>query len=157
MIEYRKGNLFEAPEIEAGDSVVIPHVCNNIGGWGAGFVLAVSRFSKEPEKQYREANLVLGQVQLVKTKHETWVANMCAQDGITSDSTGDREKVCDRPLKYNVLSRCMDGLAGMLLSETKIICPKFGSALAGGNWSFIEELINDCWLERGIQVTVYEF
>jgi hypothetical protein len=31
----------------------------------------------------------------------------------------------------------------------------FGSALAGGDWRFIEELITDCWLVRGIQVTVY--
>jgi O-acetyl-ADP-ribose deacetylase (regulator of RNase III) len=33
---------------------VIAHVCNDLGGWGKGFVLAVSRRWPEPERDYRE-------------------------------------------------------------------------------------------------------
>jgi O-acetyl-ADP-ribose deacetylase (regulator of RNase III) len=32
---------------------VIAHVCNDSGGWGKGFVLAVSRRWPEPEAAYR--------------------------------------------------------------------------------------------------------
>ncbi|MFI2203484.1 Appr-1-p processing protein [Streptomyces sp. NPDC020192] len=32
---------------------VIAHVCNDIGGWGKGFVLALSRRWPEPERAYR--------------------------------------------------------------------------------------------------------
>ena len=29
--------------------------------------------------------------------------------------------------------------------KIEIHCPKFGSGLAGGDWKFIEYLINDIW------------
>ena len=32
---------------------IIVHVCNDAGGWGKGFVLAVSRRWREPERRYR--------------------------------------------------------------------------------------------------------
>jgi hypothetical protein len=38
----------------AGDEPrIIAHVCNDIGGWGAGFVLAVTKRWREPEVAYR--------------------------------------------------------------------------------------------------------
>lgn len=54
---------------------VIAHVCNDIGGWGKGFVLALSRRWPEPEKAYRSwhrdraANdFGLGAIQLVQVE-----------------------------------------------------------------------------------------
>src|SRR5947207_11902994 len=32
---------------------IIVHVCNDIGGWGRGFVTAISKRWPEPEKRYR--------------------------------------------------------------------------------------------------------
>ncbi len=32
---------------------IIPHVCNDIGGWGSGFVLALSARWAAPEAAYR--------------------------------------------------------------------------------------------------------
>jgi hypothetical protein len=32
---------------------IIVHICNDIGGWGLGFVLALSKRWKAPEIQYR--------------------------------------------------------------------------------------------------------
>jgi hypothetical protein len=40
------------------------------------------------------------------------------------------------------------------VNKPVIICPKFGSGLAGGKWDFIEELIIDCWCKQSIDVTV---
>lgn len=42
------------PVIERGPIAVIPHVCNINGGWGKGFVLALSKKWKKPEQQYRK-------------------------------------------------------------------------------------------------------
>jgi hypothetical protein len=36
-----------------------------------------------------------------------------------------------------------------------IHCPLFGSKLAGGDWLFVETLIEDCWLRVGIPVFVH--
>lgn len=33
---------------------IIVHICNDIGGWGKGFVMAISKRWPEPEKMYRE-------------------------------------------------------------------------------------------------------
>ena len=32
---------------------IIVHICNDIGGWGKGFVLAISKRWQEPEAAYR--------------------------------------------------------------------------------------------------------
>ena len=32
---------------------IIVHVCNDIGGWGRGFVVALSKRWPEPERRYR--------------------------------------------------------------------------------------------------------
>ena len=50
----------------------------------------------------------------------------------------------------------MDAVAEFAIDENaRIVCPMFGSGLAGGNWLFIEKLIEDCWLDRLIEVTVH--
>lgn len=54
---------------------IIVHVCNDIGGWGKGFVIAISKRWKQPEQQYREwfksiENFGLGQVQFVQVEEE---------------------------------------------------------------------------------------
>ncbi len=66
---------------------VIAHVCNDVGVWGKGFVLAVSKRWPEPEASYRhrfrEGDVVLGRVHLVDVNRDgIIVANMVAQTGI---------------------------------------------------------------------------
>jgi O-acetyl-ADP-ribose deacetylase (regulator of RNase III) len=66
---------------------IIVHVCNDIGGWGKGFVLAISKRWKQPEQQYRawfklEDNFSLGQVQFVQVEEDLWVANLIGQHTI---------------------------------------------------------------------------
>jgi hypothetical protein len=33
---------------------VIAYICNDLGGWGKGFVLAISRKWPQPERDYRD-------------------------------------------------------------------------------------------------------
>ena len=68
-------------------NIIIPHICNDIGGWGAGFVLAISKRWKLPEQKYYEwyksnNNFRLGEVQFVKVEDNIIIANMIAQKDI---------------------------------------------------------------------------
>lgn len=51
LLNYVKG---DATSPQGDGTKAIVHVCNNIGAWGAGFVMAISRRWPEPEAAYRE-------------------------------------------------------------------------------------------------------
>ncbi len=42
-IKYIEGDLFSLLPFDEPTTKVIPHVCNDIGAWGSGFVIAVSK------------------------------------------------------------------------------------------------------------------
>lgn len=163
-LRYIEGDLFEH-EYDPNRCTVIAHVCNDQGVMGSGFVVPLAKtfpWAKEAYVNWFKDNPVQynaqvlgkagpagrGQTQLVLVQNDpnVVVANMVAQT-----LSGER------PLYYNDLVRCMEQVANSseISAGGEIICPMFGSALAGGNWKFIVELITDCWLVRGIQVTVY--
>jgi O-acetyl-ADP-ribose deacetylase (regulator of RNase III) len=136
---------------------VIAHVCNDLGGWGKGFVLALSRRWPEPEKAYRAwhrdraANdFGLGAVQLVQVERDVWVANMIGQHGIRTGSKGV-------PVRYEAIDTAL-GLLAERAAElgASVHMPRIGCGLAGGKWSRVEPLITERLVRRGITVTVYD-
>ncbi|MBZ9638929.1 macro domain-containing protein [Streptomyces sp. PSKA30] len=136
---------------------VIAHVCNDIGGWGKGFVLAISRRWPEPEKSYRAwhrdraANdFGLGAVQLVQVEPYVWVANMVGQRGIRTGSKGV-------PVRYEAIETALARLAEKAAElNASVHMPRIGCGLAGGTWSRVEPLIAERLVRRGIAVTVYD-
>lgn len=67
---------------------VIVHVCNDSGGWGKGFVLALSKRWGGPERSYRawhagegQTPFELGGAQFVQVEPDLWVANVIGQRG----------------------------------------------------------------------------
>lgn len=79
-LHYRTG---DATQPYGEGNKVLVHVCNDVGAWGKGFVLAVSRRWNEPEKQYRrwhkgelDKPFELGQVQYVQVEPDLWIANV---------------------------------------------------------------------------------
>ncbi|MFF8191202.1 macro domain-containing protein [Streptomyces bobili] len=136
---------------------VIAHVCNDIGGWGKGFVLALSRRWPEPEKAYRAwhreraANdFGLGAVQLVQVEPYVRVANMVGQRGVRTGSKGV-------PVRYEAIDAALDRLAGEAAAlGASVHMPRIGCGLAGGKWSRVEPLVLGRLVERGIAVTVYD-
>ncbi|AKL67610.1 macro domain-containing protein [Streptomyces sp. Mg1] len=152
-------------EIIAGDATcpqakgpkIIAHVCNDIGGWGKGFVLAVSKRWPEPEAQYREwhrgrsgNDFGLGAVQLVRVQPDVWVANMIGQRGTRTGSSGP-------PIRYDAVERCLATLADHAVElGASVHMPRIGCGLAGGKWSRIEPLITGALCARDVDVTVYE-
>lgn len=129
---------------------VLCHVCNDIGAWGKGFVLAVDKISKEPRDYYFKQskhgkNFGLGQVQWTFIDPSFAVVNMIAQNGL-------RSSVNIKPLDERALYKCLkkvdagcDALVRDSDKELTIHMPKIGSGLAGGDWDFIEAVV-DCAL-----------
>ncbi|MFF7403114.1 macro domain-containing protein [Streptomyces murinus] len=136
---------------------IIAHVCNDIGGWGKGFVLALSRRWPEPERAYRawhrdraHNDFGLGAVQLVQVDPRTWVANMVGQRGIRTGSKGV-------PVRYEAIDTALTGLAAHALDLGACVhMPRIGCGLAGGKWSRVEPLVIERLTGRGIAVTVYD-
>lgn len=156
-LKYVEGDLFAGIYEPKEHMTLIAHVCNDLGVMGAGFVVPLGKTFPLARQAYLEdmkANKYgLGDTQFVTVVPDEecggiTVCNMVAQHGIGGK----------RPLRYNSLSKCMDAVAKFAredFPDSKIICPAFGSGLAGGDWSFIEHLIQDCWLDAGIDVTVF--
>jgi len=136
---------------------VIAHVCNDIGGWGKGFVLAVSRRWPEPEKEYRAWHRAraandfgLGAVQFVRVERYVWVANMIGQRGTRTGSKGV-------PVRYEAIDTALGLLADRAAElAASVHMPRIGCGLAGGKWSRVEPLVTERLVRRGIAVTVYD-
>ncbi|MDQ0765751.1 macro domain-containing protein [Streptomyces canus] len=153
-ITYIRGDA-TAPSVKG--TKLIAHVCNDLGGWGKGFVVAVSRRWPEPEAAYRAwhrgraANdFGLGAVQFVQVERYVWVANMVGQRGIRRGSKGV-------PVRYEAIDQSLWRLADKAVElGASVHMPRIGCGLAGGKWSRVEPLINERLVKRGVAVTVYD-
>ncbi|MFD7704910.1 Appr-1-p processing protein [Streptomyces caelestis] len=112
---------------------VVAHVCNDIGGWGKGFVLAVSRRWPGPEASYRAwhrdraANdFGPGAVRPVQVERYVRVADMIGQRGIRTGSKGV-------PVRYEAIDTALDRLAGHARAlGASVPMPRIGCGPAGG-------------------------
>jgi len=141
----------------------IIHVCNDMGIWGAGFVMALSKKWKQPEKEYRlwvsekfkknaTGMFKLGAVQFVNVKDDRIVVcNMIGQHGVGIGSDGIP------PIRYKAIDSALETIATYALKVNATVhCPRFGAGLAGGDWKEIEQLIIKNLCSRDIDVTVYD-
>jgi O-acetyl-ADP-ribose deacetylase (regulator of RNase III) len=130
---------------------IVAHVCNDIGAWGKGFVVAVSRRWALPEREFRRVRPGLGETQLVRVETDVWVANMVGQHGIFRRAGGP-------PIRYEALAECLATVAGHAQRlEASVHMPRIGAGLAGGDWSRIEPMIVAALCAQGIDTTVYDF
>lgn len=152
-ITYKNGDA-TSPE-NKGNKIIV-HVCNDIGAWGKGFVMAISKRWKEPERRYRDwfktkDNFALGQVQFVQVEDELWVANLIGQHKINKDEKGNA------PIRYEAILSGLDKLGLFALENNATVhMPRIGCGLAGGTWDRIETLIQATLIEKNILVTVYD-
>ena len=149
-IKYVKGNLIEALPYWSGKKVIVPHIVNNVGKFGSGFAAAVMKTYPIVRSEYIDwIGYIMGAVQFVKINDNLQFANMVGQMGTIGPKN-------PKPIKYLALANAMELVAKEFPRRyEEIVCPKFGSGLANGNWEFIEELIEEIWIERNIIVTVY--
>jgi hypothetical protein len=143
-----------------GATVIVPHVCNNINAFGAGFAGQVAEFYPEVKANFHMLGqkAKLGHTQFITVKsdkkygHSIIFANMISQNKLLNPKN-------KRPLNYAALVYCMNQVRSYAKEleaksdyKIEIHSPKFGSGLAGGNWNFISELINDVWYDLPVFV-----
>jgi len=152
MIKYVNG---DATRPQGNGKKVIVHCCNDLGLWGAGFVLALSRRWKAPEQMYHDfidglpEDERLGKVQFVAVEPDICIANMIGQHGVGRGKNGVP------PVRYEAIR---EGLKQVnmycKMNNATMHAPKFGSDLAGGDWNVIEKIIEE---EIEAEVTIYIF
>jgi O-acetyl-ADP-ribose deacetylase (regulator of RNase III) len=156
-ILYRHGDATQ-PE---GDGIkIIAHVCNDIGKWGKGFVVALSRRSPKPEQAFRQwfterqtNDYGLGAVQFVQIEPDVWVANMIGQHKIKVTGAAGIP-----PIRYEAIDQALTTVASKALEiQATVHMPRIGCGLAGGEWQLIEPLIIQNLASRDVAVTVYDW
>lgn len=133
MIRYVVGDATE-PQEDRGTRV-IAHICNDMGVWGAGFVLAVSRRWPKVEHFYRARAWLLGQIQVVPIQGNLYVANLIAQRGFPT---------LEKPMAVDLaaLETCLEELADQFTAGTSFHLPRIGCGIGGGTWDKIEPIID---------------
>ena len=161
MINYVNGDATRP--IGEGPKFLI-HVVNDLGLWGAGFVLALSSRWPQPEAAYyaweKEEGLRLGHTQIVQVEEDIWVVNMVGQRGVGRNWSNPGP-----PIRYKAVRNCLKDVAAIALQDeyrgsyetVSIHGPRFGAGLAGGDWNEIEKLINEELIAKGLKVTIYDY
>lgn len=144
-----------------GCSVIVPHVCNNINTFDSGFSsniidnypIVKENFHMLGKSAKLGTNQYISVYKNKKNLQEVIFCNMFAQNGTYSHTN-------TRPLNYGALAYSMVEMKHYMIQYRKgnenipleIHCPKFGTGLCGGNWKFIEDLIEDIWKDVNIYV-----
>lgn len=159
-IEYRTGDATEASRDGAG---IITHICNDIGRWGRGFVVAVSRRWPQPEARYRawhrgeppaedeerSGTFQLGEVQYVTVEDGLIIANLIGQHDI-------RRIGGHPPVRYQAIRAGLEKIAEKARQlDTAVAMPRIGAGLAGGDWKTIETIVENTLAAAGVRTLVY--
>lgn len=170
MIKYVKGDATE-PQGEGNKFII--HCCNDAGGWGRGFVLALSKKWDRPEREYRrwaagqpsvlapdytDPTFRLGEIQVVGVDPYVFVVNMIGQRNYHDFTVQvGYEAISLSPIRYGAIEEClMRVLVEAKKENASVHAPRFGAGLAKGNWSKIEEIIQRVLVDNGISVTIYD-
>ena len=153
-LKYIKG---DATDPIGTGPIFIPHVCNDIGAFGAGFAMALAiKWDHVKQAYLDKGDWALGTNIYVKATKDITICHMISQHKLVNKDN-------PHPLRYVALISCMKGVRGGIRVGVKengldgsIHTVKFGSGLAGGFWPVIEQLIKEIWVEQGIDVTIYE-
>lgn len=163
----------DATEPQGKHHIIIAHICNDIGAWGAGFTRALSQKYPQAALEYKvwfrttahahmpftsDMPFALGHVQFVHIHRckvpegiaTIQIANMIAQRGVR----GPENPI---PIRYTALVKCLTDLQERaLLYQASVHMPRIGCGLAGGEWSKVEPLIRDQLCDYDIPVFVYD-
>lgn len=129
MITYTEDDIFAIQ-----NPFLLCHIVNNIGAWGAGFVLQINTHWHMPQVCFKRRNFELGNVQAVPVTGG-YVLNMCAQNGLRSAQN-------PHPIDYTALETCLKKAQDFATRQNlEVHMPMIGAGLAGGDWQVIEAII----------------
>lgn len=137
---------------------IIAHICNDIGGWGAGFVGALSKRWKQPERAYRawyrsgeSGGFRLGAARLVEVGEGLFVANIIGQRDIKRGRDGTP------PVRYDAMREGLAAVRAHAIERgASVHMPRIGCGLAGGDWAIVEAMVREELVAHKINVTVYD-
>lgn len=132
---------------------VIAHICNDVGMWGAGFVVPLGkRYPAARAAYFGLPVYTLGEVHFVPVSSDgVTVANMIAQTGVRL------ARGVVPPVRYAAVEACLKKVAAFAIDAgAGVHMPRIGCGLAGGTWAEIEAIVSRTLVARGVTVTVYD-
>ena len=170
---YKTGDVTNPDEV---GNIFILHCVNDcVGGcMGSGVALALlkkwplvkseyhiwanHRLAESVNSWQSNEEFRLGEIQVVPVKGKTKDNNLIA----VVNMVGQRDVVDFHgipPIRYEAIRECLwhvrDCIEHWNKNPINIVAPKFGSALAGGDWDKIEKIIIEVFDEVDINFTVY--
>jgi len=141
---------------QSSKNTIICHSCNDLGVFGAGFVVPLGERYPQVKEQYltwsktRISGITpfgLGEVQFVKINPQLWVANLIGQKGI-----GFRN---GSPVRYDALHDGFVKVADFAVTQSaEVVMPRIGCGLGGGDWRIVEKLIRQTFLRKEVPVII---
>lgn len=154
-IHYHAGDA----SLPIDQSTLIIHIVNNLGKWGKGFVLSLSKNYPIARSSYldwsKSSSFILGETQfiLADSTNDIFVCNMLSQNGIKKSAKDNNQY-----LDYDALDKCLKSVADYaLLNRLKVQGPKIGSGLSGGDWNIIQDLIKKNICYKKIHCHIFEY
>jgi O-acetyl-ADP-ribose deacetylase (regulator of RNase III) len=152
-IRVLSGNVLEPRD--DGQRFICQLVNDRAVEWGGGVARKVAGRFPGAEALFKEQmvrlprNQRLGNVILVRATDEIAVASMIAQEGF-GPSLFPR-------IRYEALRHCLE-IVALRAKEVgaTIHMPRIGTGTAGGDWSTIEEMLDDVMVRAGLCVTIYD-
>ena len=166
-INYVVGNAIEP----IGDSnKLVVHCCNALGFMGAGIAAAIRQkwphvykdYSKFCKKSEDYPSCLLGEVQFVKAEDGIVIANIIGQNDCGPTIIGD---VSIPPVDYRALEVGFAKIKKSIIEgqrkspDAKVVTihmPRIGCGLAGGEWGFIELILDSVFGNTNWEITVYD-
>ena len=151
-IQYVRG---DATKPQGTKLQLIIHCCNDIGAWGKGFVVALSKRWPHVERAYRQWHkertylyqdgmfttgaFELGAVQFVQAEAGIWVSNIIGQHGIRWENGVP-------PIRYPAILEALQEIRDSIeykefdkheesyFNDSTVHMPRMGAGLAGGGF-----------------------
>jgi Zn-dependent peptidase ImmA (M78 family)/O-acetyl-ADP-ribose deacetylase (regulator of RNase III) len=137
-----------------GPRIIAQVVNDRTPNWGAGFAKAVADRYPSVQADFKAwaskdpGNLSLGRTHASEVSSDLCIYSMVAQHGF-GPSPLPR-------IRYAALRDCLEQLSEHAQGHgLSIHIPRIGTGYAGGNWSYIAELLDETIVRRGIRTTVY--
>ena len=152
-IRLLHGNVLEPRN--GGEKIICQLVNDKAAKWGGGVARKIARRFPVAEESFTEQVIQipqrdrLGRVIFSEATKDLTIASLIAQQGF-GPSLLPR-------IRYSELQTCLEKVAEYASSiGGSIHMPKIGTGSAGGDWSVIEEMLDDVMVRAGIYVTVYD-
>ena len=147
------GNVLEPRS--GGKKIICQLVNDKAIKWGGGVARKIAKRFPDAEEAYAEQVVKipqrdrLGRAIFSKASEDVTIASLVGQEGF-GPSLFPR-------IRYAALQTCLEQVADHAASiGASIHMPKIGTGSARGDWSTIEEMLDDVMVRAGLFVTVYD-